>query len=92
MWTLVLVACSGILTQGCRRASCRCCPSVFFAGNAEQPGVQPELVESQEAADSGVTVATQKTKQVRNRRPYAVIGLAGRRARLTLPLLSWLTC
>jgi hypothetical protein len=65
---------------------------VFFACNAEQSGVQPELVESQEAADSGVTVATQKTKQVRNRRPYAVIGLAGRRARLTLPLLSWLTC
>ena len=68
------MACSVILTRECRRASCPCGPIVFFVGNAEHPGVQPELVKSQEDADSGVTVATQKTKRMCNRRPYAVIG------------------
>jgi cytochrome c biogenesis protein CcdA len=45
-------------------------PDCFFASNAEQPGVQPEPVKSREAADSGVAMATQKTKRVRNGRPY----------------------
>ena len=68
MVTLILIGLLGGLITGVSPCILPVLPVVFLAGGAKQVEGEPEP-----AAEGGVAVATRK-KQVRNRRPYAVIG------------------